>query len=243
MSKNPDDRQDKQQPEFSQMLLHMTEMWRANMEQAGEVGKMWSGSMMPFLTTRAADSSLFSAAQGGEISEAIKRMVEGPRLADMWNLDRQVYALMAAWMDVRQRMATYHAVASVPWNRAYERYSATLGENTDEDAQDFDWRKAFSAWSAIANEELIRNQRSEEFLGAQRELLRAALDLRTRQQEMADSVGKLFGVPTRQDFDELTRQVTELRRELRASLRTQEEKAERAGVTPVPASDEGGNEP
>ena len=214
-----------EQPEFSQMLLRMTEMWRSNMEQAGEVGKLWSDSMMPFLTTRAADSSLFAAAQGGEISEAIKRMVEGPRLADMWNLDRQVYALMAAWMDVRQRMAAYHAIASVPWNKAYERYSATLGDTKQEDAKDFDWRKAFSAWSAIANEELIKNQRSEEFLTAQRELLRAALDLRTRQQDMADSIGKLFGTPTQQDFDELTRQVTELRRELRASLRAQRDAA------------------
>ena len=215
---------DDQAPEFSQMLLRMTDMWRSNMEQAGEVGKMFSNSMMPFLTTRAADSSLFAAAQGGEISEAIKRMVEGPRLAAMWNLDRQVYALMAAWMDVRQRMAAYHAIASVPWNKAYERYGATLGDKKDEGAKDFDWRKAFSAWSAIANEEMIKNQRSEEFLTAQRELLRAALDLRTLQQEMADSIGKLFGTPTQQDFDELPRQVTELRRELRASVRAQRER-------------------
>lgn len=220
MSADSNDTDDR--PELSQMLLRMTDMWRANMEQAGEIGRMWSDSMMPFLTTRAADGSLFAAAQGGEISEAIKRMVEGPRLADMWNLDRQAYALMAAWLDVRQRMAAYHAVASVPWNRAYERYGATLGEDKGEAAADFDWRKAFAAWSAIANEEMIRNQRSPAFLDAQRELLRAALELRTRQQEMADSIGKLFGTPTQQDFDELTRQVTELRRELRASLRARQ---------------------
>ncbi|XKM37790.1 IS66 family insertion sequence element accessory protein TnpB (plasmid) [Rhizobium ruizarguesonis] len=63
-------------------LLRMSEMWRSNMEQAGEVGKMWFNSMMPFLTTRAADN-LFAVAPGGEISEAIKRMAEAPRLADM----------------------------------------------------------------------------------------------------------------------------------------------------------------
>ncbi|MGZ2464531.1 hypothetical protein ACVJMZ_000055 [Sinorhizobium medicae] len=33
------------QPEFSQMLLRMTEIWRNNMEQAGEVEKLWSNSM------------------------------------------------------------------------------------------------------------------------------------------------------------------------------------------------------
>nr|WP_234888448.1 poly(R)-hydroxyalkanoic acid synthase subunit PhaE [Sinorhizobium meliloti] len=171
------------QPEFSQMLLRMTEIWRNNMREAGEVEKLWSNSM------------------------------------PMWNLDRQVYALMAAWMDVGPRMAAYHAIASMPWNRAYKRYSATLADTKEEDAKGSDWRKAFEAWRAIADEELISNFRSQDFLVAQRELLRAALDLRTRQQEMADSVGKLFGVPSQQDFDELTRQMTELRRELRASTK------------------------
>ncbi|MBY3226146.1 hypothetical protein HFO18_34785 [Rhizobium laguerreae] len=208
------------QPEFSKMLLRMSEMWRSNMEQAGEVGKLWFNSMMPFFTTRAADS-LFAVAQDGENSEAIKRMAEVPRLADMWNLDRQVYALMAAWMDVGQRMAACHAIASVPWCKANKRYSATLAGTEEGDDKDFGWRKAFKAWRNIADEELISNMRSKDFLDAQRDLLRAALDLRTRQQQMTDSVAKLFGVPSQHDFDELTRQITELRRELRASIRAQ----------------------
>ncbi|MBY5545228.1 hypothetical protein HFO60_35585 [Rhizobium leguminosarum] len=224
------------QPEFSQMLLRMSEMWRSNIEQAGEIGKMWFNPMMPFLTTRAADSSLFAVAQGGEISEAFKRMAEAPRLADMWNFDRQVYALMAAWMDVGQRMAAYHAiVASVPWSKAYERYSATLADTKEEDAEDFGWRKAFDKWRDIANEELISNLRSKDFLAAQRELLLAALDLRTCQQQMTDSVAKLLGVPSQHDFDELTRQFTELRREVRASIRAQRDEVEGArGIATQP---------
>ncbi len=79
--------------------------------------------MTPFLTARATDSSLFGAAQGGEITEAIKRTAEGPKLADVWNLDREIYTLMAAWMDIQQRLATYRAVVTVPWSRAFERYS------------------------------------------------------------------------------------------------------------------------
>ncbi|WP_246798466.1 poly(R)-hydroxyalkanoic acid synthase subunit PhaE [Rhizobium leguminosarum] len=207
------------------MLLRMSQMWRSNIEQAGEVEKLWFKSMMPFFTTRAADSSLFAAAQGGEISKTIKSMVEGPRLADMWNLD-QVYALMAAWMDVGERMAAYHAIASVPWSKAYERYSATLADTKEEDAKDFG--KAFDKWRYIANEEMISNLRSKDFLTAQRELLLAALDLRTCQQQMTDSVAKLLGVPSQHDFDELTRQFTELRRELRASIRAQRDEVEGA---------------
>ncbi|WP_457812973.1 poly(R)-hydroxyalkanoic acid synthase subunit PhaE [Sinorhizobium meliloti] len=174
------------------MLLRITEMWRGNMREAGEIEKLWSNSM------------------------------------PMRNLDRQVYALMWAWMYLGPRMTAYQAIASMPWNKASERYRATLADTKEEEAKGFDWRKAFEAWGAIANEELISNFRSQDFLAAQRELLRAALNLRTRQQEMVDSVGKLYGVPTQQDFDELTRQITELRRELRASLGAQRHAAEAA---------------
>ncbi|RWB74736.1 poly(R)-hydroxyalkanoic acid synthase subunit PhaE [Mesorhizobium sp.] len=214
------DRQDKQ-PELSQMFVRMSDAWREQMEKAAAAGKMWSDSMMPFLTTRAADSSLFAAAQGGEISEVIKRMAEGPQLADMLSLDKQIYAVMAAWIEVQQRMAAYRAVVSVPWTRAFDRYGAALKDTKGDAETNDDWRKQFNLWSGITNEELIRNQRSEEFLTAQRELLRAALDLRLKQQSIADQMAKLFGLPTQQDFDELTRQVTELRRELRAHLRAQ----------------------
>ncbi|MBY5735586.1 hypothetical protein HFO26_36115 [Rhizobium leguminosarum] len=160
------------------------------------------------------------------------------RLADMWNLD-QVYALMAAWMDVSQCMAAYHAIASVPWSKAYERYSATLADTKEGDAKDFGWRKAFDKWRDIANKELISNLRSKDFLAAQRELLLAGLELRTRQQQMTDSVAKLLGVPSQADFDELTRQFTELRREVRASIRAQRDEAEGAGgVATQPGRDE-----
>ena len=225
------------QPELSKIFLRMTEVGRESAENAGAAGKLWSDSMMPFLTQRAADSSLFGAAQGGEITEAIKRMAEGPKLADVWNLDREIYTLMAAWMDIQQRMASYRAIVSVPWNRAFERYSAALKEKQEQGGeQETDWRKAFGVWSGIANEELIKNQRSDEFLGAQRELLRSALAVRNQQQKISDSVAKLFGLPTQQDFDEVTRQLTEMRRELRAHLRAQR----RAGKADGPTPDEGG---
>ncbi|WP_245293734.1 MULTISPECIES: poly(R)-hydroxyalkanoic acid synthase subunit PhaE [Rhizobium] len=170
--------------------------------------------MMPFFTTRAADSSLFAVAQGD-------------------NLNRQVYALMAAWVDVCQRTAAYYAITSVPWSKAYERYSASLADPKEEEANDFDWRKGFKAWCAIADEELISTMRSPDFLAVQRELLRAVLDLHNRQQEKADSVCRLFGVPTQHDFDELARQITELRREVRAGCKaTQRDPVEDAEVAP-----------
>ena len=79
-----------------------------------------------------------------------------------------------------------------------------------------EWREAFAKWSEISNEELIRNQRSEGFLRSQMELLQSGLKLRARQDDVGEAAAAMFGLPGRKDFDEVTRQLTELRREVRA---------------------------
>ena len=82
-----------------------------------------------------------------------------------------------------------------------------------------DWREAFAKWSEISNEELIRNQRTDGFLQAQKELLQAGLQLRSRQDDVGEAASAMFGLPTRKDFDDVTRQLTELRREVRTLTR------------------------
>ena len=183
---------------------------------------------MADLAERSAEMVMPARTLGDHMAEYITLL--GLFAATGGKIGREIYTLMAAWMDIQQRMASYRAIVSVPWNRAFERYSAALKEKQEQGGeQETDWRKAFGVWSGIANEELIKNQRSDEFLGAQRELLRSALAVRTQQQKISDSVAKLFGLPTQQDFDEVTRQLTEMRRELRAHLRSQR-RAERAGA-------------
>ena len=82
-----------------------------------------------------------------------------------------------------------------------------------------EWREAFAKWSEISNEELIRNQRTDGFLQAQKELLQAGLKLRSRQDDVAEAASAMLGLPTRKDFDDVTRQLTELRREVRTLAR------------------------
>src|SRR5947208_16707184 len=103
--------------------------------------------------------------------------------------------------------------------RVLERYRGSAAEDPSGQHSQDDWQAQFAAWSAIANEELIRNQRSDEFLQVQRELLQAGIESRKTQTELGETVSGLFGLPTQSDFDELSRQLTELRREVRALAR------------------------
>ena len=195
-------------------IAQWTEQWRRLAEVSAGAGEAWSNSVLPFIMTRAAEKR---TGLGDELSDAIERMAQGPKLADVWDIDRKLMASFLAWTKMRQQLAAYNANASRPWMRAMERHRATTptGKGTEVPS----WRDDFSAWSAIANEELIRNQRSDEFLQVQRDLLQAGIAFRKTQTDLNETVSGLFGIPTQSDYDELSRQLTELRREVRALAR------------------------
>jgi hypothetical protein len=135
----------------------------------------------------------------------------------VWDIDRKMALVFGAWLEMRQRLVNYNAVTAAPWTEASKRFmeamSAAAGSG---DTPLPNWREAFAKWSEISNEELIRNQRTDEFLQAQKELLQSGLKLRSRQDDVAEAASAMFGLPSRKDFDEVTRQLTELRREVRA---------------------------
>ena len=37
-----------------------------------------------------------------EVDEALKRMAEGPRLADLWQVERKFAAVYSAWLELRR---------------------------------------------------------------------------------------------------------------------------------------------
>jgi polyhydroxyalkanoate synthase subunit PhaE len=200
-------------------LADAVAQWSANWKKMADfsvgVGEAWSNSMLPFIMSRAAEKR---AGLGDELGDAIERMAQGPKLADVWDIDRKLMNTFVAWTKMRQKLAAYNTNAARPWMRALERYRETPAEG-EKPSPSRNWRDDFSAWSSLANQELIHNQRSEEFLRVQRELLQAGIGFRKSQTELSQTLSGLFGLPSQQDFDELTRQLTELRREVRALAR------------------------
>jgi polyhydroxyalkanoate synthase subunit PhaE len=196
-------------------IAQWSENWKKMADFSVGVGGAWSNSMLPFIMKRAAEKR---SGIGDELGDAIERMAQGPKLADVWDIDRKLMNAFVAWTKMRQKLAAYNANAARPWMRALERYRETAAES-EEPAASRNWRDDFSAWSAVANQEMIHNQRSEDYLRVQRELLQAGIEFRKSQNELNQTMSTLLGIPTQQDFDELTRQLTELRREVRALSR------------------------
>jgi hypothetical protein len=209
---------DKSEPNviISESAPQWADLWQSFVESSRQMTDAWASSMAPFMLSRLLEQPA-GFAVGNEMSEAIEKMAQGPRLADVWDIDRKMALVFGAWMEMRQRLASYNAVTAAPWTEASRRFMDAMSAATGDGKKPLpNWREAFAKWSEISNEELIRNQRTDEFLQAQKELLQSGLKLRSRQDDVAEAASAMFGLPSRKDFDEVTRQLTELRREVRA---------------------------
>ncbi len=167
----------------------------------------------------------------GEMDDVLGRMAEGPRFADLWEVERRYARVLLAWMNLRRRGLEHNAVVLEAWLRAGRRFTEQLAGSATTykqapgpqtaGTQVPDAKAALALWTETANRELLESQRSEPFLQTQAALIRATTELRMAQQELAEHFGKQYGFPTRTELDDVHRTVTELRREMRALRREQ----------------------
>jgi hypothetical protein len=155
----------------------------------------------------------------GGMDEALQRISEGPRLADLWDTERKLLNVFNAWAELRRRSTEHNTVMLEAWMRAAGSFAKTLNQKAERNETLGSWREVLALWVETANTALLETQRSEKYLETQRETLRASTDLRLAQQEMAAFYSEVFGYPTRGELDDVHRTVTELRRELRALKR------------------------
>lgn len=154
-----------------------------------------------------------------ELDEALNRMAEGPRLADLWNVERKFTALFTAWAALRQRNLEHNTIMLEAWTRATDAFSKAVNARFEAGDKLGSPRELMNLWIETANDVLLETQRSDAFLCSQRETLRASTDVRLAQQDLVEFYSQMFGLPTRMELDDVHRSVTELRREVRALSR------------------------
>jgi hypothetical protein len=168
---------------------------------------------------------------GGEIDDVLGRMAEGPRFADLWDMERRYARVMHAWATTRRCSLEHNAVVVQAWMRAGTAFARAHTERTSGDKPPPDNQELLAMWAQIANTELIETQRSEDFLSTQSAMIRASTALRLAQQDLVEHAGKQYGFPTRTELDDVHRTLTELRREVRTLRR-----AARTAPATLPAS-------
>jgi polyhydroxyalkanoate synthase subunit PhaE len=222
----------------------------ADLATAGQsVMEMWSaatamsGQLAMTLPTAGGDTTVEATfrkiinprswmANTGEIDEVLGRMAEGPRFADLWEVERHYARILQAWMTVRRRGIEHSAVVLEAWLQAGRRFAEEMALRAGTETPVPDAKAVLALWTDTANRQLLETQLSEPFLQTQAAMIRASTELRMAQQELVEHFGRQFGFPTRTELDDVHRTVTELRREVRAMQREQRISAAATPETP-----------
>jgi len=168
----------------------------------------------------------------GELQDVLSRAAEGPRFADLWEVERKYARVFSAWTGLRQRSLEHNAVVLEAWVEAGRQFADGTKPAADALSPP-DARALLAKWTAIANKVLLANQRSEPFLRTQTALIRASTELRLAQRDLVEHYGDQYGFPTRTELDDVHRTVTELRREMRALRRAARAASVPAAVPPA----------
>jgi hypothetical protein len=155
----------------------------------------------------------------GYMDQNVRRIAEGPRLADLGQVERKFLVLMNAWSEVRSQSARHTLHVLEAWSKAANEFASKLNDALAKGRPLSTRAETVDLWVEIANRHLLEAQRSAPFLETQRNLLRASSDLRIAQQDIGDFYSELLGLPTRSEIDDLSKTLADLKREVRADKR------------------------
>ncbi len=183
------------------------------------------------LATRLLDPRQWLGVGGAALEQPFETVLGLPRLADVPALDRKLVALMKAWTGVAQRSAEYGGIVCQIWVGAYTDFIRALQASAAEGKPARSGRELLDRWAATVNERLLKAQRSDQFLEAQRRLLDAMLTSRAAERELVEVGAMAADMPTRAEIDDVHRMLHEVKRELRALQRRLNAEGDGAAAT------------
>jgi hypothetical protein len=196
-------------------FAELRDTWTESMEKWTELVKQQprGNSITPEALRALFAPGRWSGSGAGAFDAALRQVLEGPKYATLFDLDRQLLVLRQLAAKRDQDIASYQAVMHKGWNTAFQRFSSNRPKAKEDGPPT--WRGMADRWLSVVNDTLIEVHRSEEFIEAQRKMLRSASDYRLQEQKIAEAWCVAFHIPTRTEMDETQKTVVELRRQLR----------------------------
>ena len=116
------------------------------------------------------------------------------------------------WLAWSAAMERLRAAVAPAWFAAFRRFCEIAAEGH---APVGDWAALTRLWADLAERELASARRSDAWLSAQRDLVRAGAALRDHARRTVEQIAKPFGLPTRSELDRIHDALAEMRTEQR----------------------------
>lgn len=151
-----------------------------------------------------------------QLRKILQSVAQGPQFADLATPQIESAEAWRETLDYQQAAVDFSTIMQEAWGRAFERYSE---DHTLEELQSGEVKEALDDWLKVANAELLETQHRPDFMDAQKRLMRASVEIRARQRDVAEAWSEAYQMPTRTEVDDMAKIVHELRREMRKMKR------------------------
>lgn len=206
------------------------EQWREGLEQMFErAGQPLADAMSGFQGLGATAPGMPGAdwMKPWQQSFDPRQLFSMPAFGATREYQEQQQALMRAMLDYADKFAQYRSLIAKANAGAVERLQDMLAEHAEPGREVDSLRGLYNLWVDAAEAAYADMALSEPFREVYGELVNAQMRVRSLQQQQIAQLGRLMGMPTRDDVDSLGRRLQELRREIRsaslASLETEVE--------------------
>ena len=195
---------------WHQLIQAWAPNWDVSAMTSESANELFTSNRDAFLNML--DPTNWSPLAPEQLRKILEGIANGPQFADLATPQIDAAEVWRETLDYQQAMAKMAEVLQDTWARTLKEYSE---EYSVEDLNSGDVQGALDAWLKIANAELLRTQRSSDYLSAQRGLLRSSAEIKSRMKEVAEVWSESYQMPTRTEYDDLAKIVHELRREVR----------------------------
>ena len=158
------------------------------------------------------DPSNWMAQAPEQLRKILDNIAQVPQFADIAMPQADMAEQWQDVMNFQEAAGQFGTVMRDAWKRAYDKYSK---EFSVEDLTSGKVQEALNAWIKTANDELLDTQASQDFMTAQKDMIKASAALQKRQSAAAEQWASAYQMPTRSEIDDLTETVSDLKRELR----------------------------
>ena len=104
--------------------------WRSAARSAAMPCPAWPspGQIAGETLGRFLDPMSLALVGGSQVGETIRKLTEGPRLADLGAIERRMGKVMELWLQVQQAARAYEAVVAGAWAEASQRFADRVPE-------------------------------------------------------------------------------------------------------------------
>ena len=150
----------------------------------------------------------------------LERLTKAPAFAHLWDLDKKLVGLMAAWTQLHTANLAYRTLVARAWTGLQQAALQKAAENaqtalTAKAPTTLAWSEGADAWLADLNTALTDLMRTPDYAKAQKQLVEAGTEVRDQLKKLGDQMAPWFQLPGRDEVDDLAKAVADMRKQLR----------------------------